>query len=125
MGIMPNHRKRFQWGTWSILLCQGFLKAGDEENVLLKMSDEGIIDEKHKGSITEKNPRVACRSINPPLLSAGTIKSGLKLEILSDDGHIYRPDRVILREEEPVVLDFKTGKPKKEQEKQIGHLVNC
>jgi ATP-dependent exoDNAse (exonuclease V) beta subunit len=110
----------FQWGNLVHTALSRIMKAGDEENVLLKMSDEGMIDEKQKDQLLNKiRELLAHPLIRPYFLLDNNIR--VEAEILSDDGHVYRPDRVILRGEEAVVLDFKTGKPKKEQEKQILH----
>jgi ATP-dependent exoDNAse (exonuclease V) beta subunit len=117
---IADPQESFQWGNLVHTALSRIMKAGDEENVLLKMSDEGMIDEKQKEKLLKKiRELLGDPLIYPYFLPDNKIKS--EAEILSDDGHVYRPDRIILREDEAIVLDFKTGKPKKEQEKQIVH----
>ncbi len=112
-------QESFQWGNLVHTALSRIRKAGDEENVLLKMSDEGMIDGKQMEQLLIKiRQLLADPLIHPYFLPDNIIK--VEAEILSDDGHVYRPDRVILHGDEAIVLDFKTGKPKKEQEKQIG-----
>jgi ATP-dependent exoDNAse (exonuclease V) beta subunit len=115
-----------QWGNLVHTALSRILKSGDEENVLLKMSDEGMIDSKQMVQLLKKiRQLLADPLIHPYFLADNKIK--VEAEILRNDGHVYRPDRVILHEDEAIVLDFKTGKPKKEQEKQInlyGKLLN-
>ncbi len=111
-------QESFQWGNLVHTALSRILKAGDEENVLLKMRDQGLIDNKQMEQLLKKiRELLADQSVHPYFLPDNKIK--VEAEILCNDGHVYRPDRVILHEDEAIVLDFKTGKPKKEQEKQI------
>jgi ATP-dependent exoDNAse (exonuclease V) beta subunit len=111
--------ENYRWGNLVHTAFSRILKTGDEENVLLKMRDEGMIDQKQMEQLRVKICEVLANPlIQPFFLPDNNIR--IEAEILCEDGHIYRPDRVIIRENETVVLDFKTGKPKKEQEKQIG-----
>jgi ATP-dependent exoDNAse (exonuclease V) beta subunit len=112
-------QESFQWGNLVHTALSRIMKSGDEENVLLKMSDEGMIDSQQMEQLLNKIRQLLANPlIHPYFLPDNKIK--VEAEILGDDGHVYRPDRVILHEDEAIVLDFKTGKPKKEQEKQIG-----
>ena len=115
-----------RWGNLVHTGLSRILKAGDEEKVLLKMTDEGMIDSKQMDQLLKKiRDLLADPLIHPWFLPDNKIK--VETAILRNDGHVYRPDRVILHEDEAIVLDFKTGKPKKEQEKQInlyGKLLN-
>ena len=45
-------------------------------------------------------------------------------EIISDKGELQRPDKIILKESETILIDFKTGVPKSADEKQIRKYHN-
>ena len=116
---IADPQRNFQWGNLVHTAFSRILKTGDEENVLLKMNDEGMIDQNQmKQLLTKIRLLLADPLIRPFFLPDNKIR--VEAEILRENGHIYRPDRVIIRENEAIVLDFKTGKPTKEQEKQIG-----
>jgi len=116
---IADPQKNFRWGNLVHTAFSRILKAGDEENVLLKMTDEGMIDRKQMEQLLARiRLLLADPQINPFFLPGNKIR--VEAEILHENGHVYRPDRVIIRENEAVVLDFKTGKPSKTQEKQIG-----
>lgn len=116
---IADPQKNFQWGNLVHTAFSRILRAGDEEDVLLKMNDEGMIDRKQMEQLLAKiRLLLAYPLIRPFFLQDNKIR--VEAEILHESGHVYRPDRVIIREKEAVVLDFKTGKPKEEQEKQIG-----
>jgi hypothetical protein len=116
---IADPQKNFQWGNLVHTAFSRILKVGEEENVLLKMTGEGMIDRKQMEQLLV---RIRVLLANPLILPFFLPDNRIRVEaeILRENGHVYRPDRVILRENEAVVLDFKTGKPAKEQEKQIG-----
>jgi hypothetical protein len=115
---IADPQKNFQWGNLVHTAFSRILSTGDEGNVLLKMNDEGMIDQKQMDQLLTKiRLLLADPLIRPFFLPDNKIR--VEGEILRENGHVYRPDRVIIREKEAVVLDFKTGKPKEEQEKQI------
>ena len=116
---IADPQKNYQWGNLVHTAFSRILKTGDEEIVLLKMNDEGMIDQNQMEQLLTKIRLL----LADPLIYAFFLpdnKIRVEAEILRENGHVYRPDRVIIREKEAVVLDFKTGKPTKEQEKQIG-----
>jgi hypothetical protein len=97
------------------------LKAGDEERVLLKMTDEGMIDPASRWS--NCLPRSASLLADPlirPVFSSRKMKIRVEAEILRENGDVYRPDRVIIREKKRLYWILKPGNLPKEQEKQIG-----
>jgi hypothetical protein len=116
---IADPQKNFQWGNLVHTAFSRILKAGDEENVLLKMNDEGMIDPRQMEQLLVK-----IRSLisNPLILPFFHPDNNIRIEaeILRENGSVYRPDRVITHEKDAVVLDFKTGKYTAEQEKQIG-----
>jgi ATP-dependent exoDNAse (exonuclease V) beta subunit len=123
---IADPQKNFQWGNLVHTAFSRIFREGDEEKVLLKMNDDGLIDAKQRVQLLAKIRAVlADPVVRPFFLPGNTIR--VEAEILRDQGTVYRPDRVIIRGKDAVVLDFKTGKPQKEQEKQIqlyGRLMN-
>jgi ATP-dependent exoDNAse (exonuclease V) beta subunit len=117
---IADPQKNFQWGNLVHTAFSRILKAGDEEPVLMKMSDDGMIDQKQAQQLLERI-RVLLEDpqIRPFFLPENRIR--VEAGILRENGDVYRPDRVIIRGEEAVVIDFKTGKSTREQEKQIRH----
>jgi ATP-dependent exoDNAse (exonuclease V) beta subunit len=112
--------KNFHWGNLVHTAFSRIRKAGDEENVLAKMVDQGMIDEHQREQLLARIRLLLDDPLIRPFFHIDNI-TRVEAEILDESGHVYRPDRVIIREKEAVVLDFKTGKPKEEQKKQIGH----
>jgi len=123
---IDNPAQNFLWGNLVHTVFSRILNAGDEEIILIKMVDEGLIDQNQMNQLMVKVRQVLSNQlIRPFFMPENNIKT--EAVILREDGNVYRPDRVIIREDEVTVLDFKTGKPKKEQEKQIslyGKLLN-
>lgn len=123
---VDDPRKNSEWGTLVHTALSAILRQGDEELVLLKMNDQGLIDHKQMENLLVKiRAMLANPVIRPFFLPGNKIKT--EADILRANGNVYRPDRVIIRENETVVLDFKTGKPREDQEKQIklyGKLLN-
>jgi ATP-dependent exoDNAse (exonuclease V) beta subunit len=123
---IADPQKNSQWGNLVHTALSRIIKAGDEEDVLLRMNDEGLITPSQMEQLLGKI-RMLFEDpfIRTFFLPENTIR--VEAEILKENGHVYRPDRIIFRGEEAVVLDFKTGNPRQEQEKQIrlyGNLLN-
>jgi ATP-dependent exoDNAse (exonuclease V) beta subunit len=115
---IDNPAQNFLWGNLVHTVFSRILQAGDEDIVLIKMVDEGLIDQNQMNQLLVKVRQVLSNQlIHPFFIPDNHVKT--EAVILREDGHVYRPDRVIINEDEVTVLDFKTGKPKKEQEKQI------
>ncbi len=56
------------------------------------------------------------------LFSKGSIIS--EKEIITSDGETYRPDRVIVRSDSTIVIDFKTGQPVSKHQEQVLFYLN-
>jgi ATP-dependent helicase/nuclease subunit A len=111
-------QKNQQWGNLVHTAFSRIIYAGEEETVLQTMLGEGMIDRDQMERLLDKiRSLLADPLIGPFFHQDNNLR--IEAEILRETGQVYRPDRVILREDETVVLDFKTGKPKEEQKKQI------
>jgi len=123
---IEDPQKNFQWGNLVHTALSRIIKAGDEENILQKMHDEGLLDKLQMEQLLTKVKYMISDPLICPFFLPGT-NIRVEAEILRENGQVYRPDRVIIRENEAIILDFKTGKPKADQEKQInlyGRLMN-
>ena len=113
-------QKNRVWGNLVHTALSAIIGPGDEESVLDEMVRKGLMGESRKEQLMKE-----IRSLmTDPLISRffdneNTIRN--EAEILSADGNVYRPDRIIFSRDETAVLDFKTGKPKEEYKKQIRH----
>jgi ATP-dependent exoDNAse (exonuclease V) beta subunit len=115
---IADPQKNFQWGNLVHTAFSRIRNAGDEENVLQKMNDDGLIDQQQMDKLLVKVRQLLSDPLIRPFFHPDN-EIRIEAEILKGNGTVYRPDRVIIREKESVVIDFKTGKPSKEQEKQI------
>jgi ATP-dependent exoDNAse (exonuclease V) beta subunit len=79
------------------------------EEVIGKMNARGLITAEESEELNNKINAL----LNHPI-AGSWFKDGLRVktekEILQPDGSIYRPDRIIINENEVLVIDFKTGK---------------
>jgi ATP-dependent helicase/nuclease subunit A len=82
------------------------------------MLDVGMIDRDQMERLLQKIRTLLSDPVIGPFFERDNILR-IEAEILRETGQVYRPDRVILKADETIVLDFKTGKPKEEQKKQI------
>lgn len=99
-------------------ICHKFLslieKEGDEIAALEKMTADGIIGNKDKEELLATYNKLAAMGIFSPQYKSMNEKS------IAIDGNIYRPDRIIFKDEKSVmVIDYKFGEKRPEHEKQI------
>ena len=113
-------QKNRTWGNLVHTALSRILCAGDEEKVLDGMMSGGLIEDVQK-EILLKEIRSVITNPGINRFFEKENKARNEAEILSKDGHVYRPDRIIFYDDETVVLDFKTGKPKEEYTKQLIH----
>ncbi|MCX6243725.1 MAG: UvrD-helicase domain-containing protein [Bacteroidetes bacterium] len=119
-------QKNRQWGNLVHTAFARINQAGEEEAVLQKMTDEGMIDPGQMEQLLKKIRTLLSDPVMAPFFTKdNTLR--IEAEILRETGEIYRPDRVILNRDQAVVLDFKTGRMKEDYKKQIslyGKLLN-
>jgi ATP-dependent helicase/nuclease subunit A len=106
------------WGT-IIHHVLSYLKTNDDiEFAINKTQSEGIITEEQKEKIREQIGKIFnYKEISNWFNNDWEVKS--ESEILLNNGSILRPDRVIIKEKEAIVIDYKTGKEKEEHKKQV------
>lgn len=91
---------------------------GDAESAYEKLKTEGLITaENEEEFISELLEILKDSRIKSWFSDDFEIKT--EAELILPDGKVYKPDRVLLKEKKAVVIDFKTGKQRKEHRTQI------
>ncbi len=108
--------------NYGIHLHSAFSKIGtvsDISSAIHKMESDGVISTGEKESLTQsihalmENPQVA-----DWFSSAWEVRN--ETHTLLPGGKEYRIDRLLLKDKQAIVIDYKTGSPKKEDQKQVG-----
>ena len=99
-------------------ICHKFLslieKEGDEIAAIEKMTADGVIDSMDKEELLATYGKLAAMGIFNPQYRSVNEKS------IAIDGNIYRPDRIIFKDEKSaIVIDYKFGEKRPEHQKQI------
>lgn len=90
----------------------------NSDEVINEIVFEGIISENDAGEIKEEIERLSANSLIKKWFSdEWEVKK--ESEILLKDGSILRPDRVLIKGNEAIVIDYKTGIAKDEHKEQI------
>ncbi|MBA3899135.1 MAG: UvrD-helicase domain-containing protein [Bacteroidetes bacterium] len=101
------------------LLHQALSKITNEASVdatLKNMGFEGLISAEEQKELKLKIMEVLTHPVAGQWFKEKTVIN--EREILKPDGSIYRPDKVIIKEKETIIIDFKTGKKQEEKHKQ-------
>lgn len=80
------------------------------EPVLEKMITGGIISESEKPELGIKIKEILQHKLLEKYFS-GTIKSKNEAELITENGELLRPDKIVFDKDSTVVIDYKTGKP--------------
>lgn len=91
---------------------------GDLSIVLKSMQKEGILENKEREHLEVVLSNLFANS-KVAALFASDQKILTERQILTPSGEIYRPDRILLRKQETVVVDFKTGKEDESHKTQL------
>lgn len=95
------------------------LKSFEEaESIISKMVYEGLIKEGDSEKIKDDIKKLQKNETISDWFS-GKWEAKTESDILLDDGSYLRPDRVLIRGSEAVIIDYKTGAGKEEHKKQI------
>jgi len=92
------------------------------DRVIYTSVQEGIINKKHSGEIKNMLGQLFSDERMQDWFS-GNWESITEREIISE-GKKYRPDRVMLKNGEAVIIDYKREKEEPKHKKQIGHYRN-
>lgn len=118
--LMPSDIK------WGELYHRALEEVSSEQQIkpyLQKMIELGKLPESKKSLFEEQ----LTKTLTHPELKewfSGKHTQIIEREIVDFDGNTYRPDRVITLPNETIILDFKTGTPRKQDEQQIKKYHN-
>lgn len=117
-----KREERRKYGLLLHDLMAGIRSESDAEGVMQSFLFEGRITEQEKLELEQSwqtmlsNPEIK-RWFNTDM----EVRN--ESQILTPGGEIYRPDRVMLKEEKAVVLDFKTGAPRDADREQLAEYM--
>jgi len=97
--------------------------ADELDDVIASFVLQGMIDEKASNKLKKSIEDL----INDPLLAPCFAKGARhysEKEILLPNGNTYRPDRVVLFENETLLIDYKTGGREESHDNQILHYAS-
>ncbi|MFZ7144492.1 MAG: Dna2/Cas4 domain-containing protein, partial [Bacteroidota bacterium] len=79
---------------------------------------EGLITENQKSTLLNEVDEVL-KSNEIAELFSKDFQTKAEKEIILPSGEVLRPDRVLIRDNEAIVIDFKSGQPHKKHETQV------
>lgn len=133
--IKPKHKriklfrdKDFSFKTnWGILVHEAlsYIKTkNDVDDSVLKLLSEGLITNEQRAELkTQIGYVLANDTVKEWFTEDWEVKN--ETEILLTDGRTIRPDRVIIKNKNVVVIDYKTGAENKEHENQINDYARA
>ena len=116
-------RKKINFG---IHLHAAFAKVNYAEDIpraIDQLESDGVIHQQEKEQLNHQIEKLLS---NPQVADWFSPNWEVRNEVhtLLPKGTEYRIDRLLLKDKKAVVIDFKTGKPKKDDQKQIGEYCN-
>jgi hypothetical protein len=88
------------------------------EQILQKLTDEDKIPIEYKSDLKQKAERTFQKLIEKSIF-INTKKIYNESTIISSLDSIKRPDKIVIKEDETIIIDFKTGSKKEKDIKQI------
>jgi ATP-dependent exoDNAse (exonuclease V) beta subunit len=110
--------EEMQFGNQFHLLVSLVDHSSEIETTIDKLIQKGEISAVNKATLKEKLGQLYSQSDYQKLLD-GKIDVLNEQSIIVDETTIIRPDKIILKENETIVVDYKTGIPSQKDEKQI------
>jgi ATP-dependent exoDNAse (exonuclease V) beta subunit len=92
------------------------------ENVVNLSFEKGLFDESQKDELINYLQKLISHPEVSPYFKDNLIVK-TEAEILLDTGKTIRPDRLVIKENEIIVIDYKTGRPHISHEKQINNYA--
>jgi hypothetical protein len=105
-------------------LLLSVIKAKDEiDERINSLIAEGTIDARFKDDFSRQSKSIFTEILEPIYRNSTKIISERSLLIPNIES-TFRPDKIIFHENRATILDFKTGEPKKKDEKQISEYAS-
>jgi ATP-dependent exoDNAse (exonuclease V) beta subunit len=115
---MDEPEKNKEWGNLVHMVMSGITHAGQVAPVIREMVVGGIITSDQQEELSALLETImSAPEIAPFFDPSYEVRN--EPEILSKNGVLYRPDRVLLRQNNVTLIDYKTGKPRDEHQDQI------
>jgi ATP-dependent exoDNAse (exonuclease V) beta subunit len=115
---MENPEKNREWGNLVHTVFSHIRKPDELAGLLHKLIIDGVISTDQQQEISLLLDGI----LSDPQISA-LFDPGFEIrnepEIMTKDGHFFRPDRVMIKNGKVSILDYKTGKPKEEHRSQV------
>jgi len=118
----PDRNRRF--GNVLHTLLAGMNRSSDAEDLIAGMLENGLLDKEWEDEIRSKINAI----LNNPALAFifdETADLRPEAEMLTPAGHALRPDRVIIKHGQAVVIDYKTGRPMEKYKTQLEQYAKC
>lgn len=114
--------EQMQFGLQFHLLVSRIAFASAIEQEIDKAIQEGEVSEEHKKGLCSKIQDLLFRPDYQELFANHT-KVLNEQTIIGVGGSIHRPDKIILKSDETIIIDYKTGLPNQKDEKQVKEYV--
>jgi len=118
--LSETEDKSRAWGNIIHLALSLIFTDDDIKPVLKKMVSDSVISEEEKEQL-EISLKKVLNHKDAGVFFAPGLDIKMEAELVNADGDFYRPDRIVFKEDETIVIDFKTGK---RDEKHAGQLQN-
>jgi ATP-dependent exoDNAse (exonuclease V) beta subunit len=102
--------RKQEWGNLIHRILSRITTRKDLEPVLEEFLHHGTITEKEHSTLFELIREFLDRPDVSPYFDEG-LNVLMESEILTPDGKVLRPDRIVLKEKESLIIDYKTGSP--------------
>jgi len=115
---MEEPEKNREWGTLVHLVMSMISQANQVEKVMQELLVNGTISSVQQKELTGlmagimKNPEISS-------FFDSSYEVRNEPEILTAEGLLYRPDRVLMKKDRVTIIDYKTGKHREEHRSQI------
>ncbi|MCF8406047.1 MAG: UvrD-helicase domain-containing protein [Bacteroidales bacterium] len=115
--------KDSNWGTLLHSILAEIYLYEDINHVLTKYYNSGIISAMERETLGKKlTGFMSLDTVKPYFLE--NITSINEPELIAPDGNVYRPDRIVIKENMISVIDYKTGKYSPNHENQVKQYMN-
>jgi ATP-dependent helicase/nuclease subunit A len=122
-GMTPDTRERISYGIYLHALLSRIRTTGDTADVLNRLVLEGLMTSDDRGPIEAQLNDI----FSNPVISNwfdGSWEVRTEVPILLPGGDTQRIDRLMLKDQQAVVVDFKTGEPSKADHQQVTGYID-